>query len=178
MPVNRVLVDGLADLRRELRAASAEAPKALQVANKQVATRVADRARSAYGGEHQAKSGRGAASIRARATQTGASVVFGGPRAPYLPGQEFGARRFAAIGGGSYRKVFETGKGKLVAATGKRKRITQSSMRQFPAYVVAPGGRGGRGYFVYPTVRELYPQIVETYGDVIEAVLKKAFPTG
>ena len=42
-----------------------------------------------------------------------------------------------------------------------------------------PGCRGAgsdAGYFLYPTIRDEIPDIVETYGDAIERITRKAFP--
>lgn len=100
-------VRGLKELRRELKRGGDELPKRLQRVNKELAERVATEARSKFYRRvgqvdasftrdgPQRPSGRGsvsrsAASIRANATATGASVLGGGPKAPGFFGHEFG----------------------------------------------------------------------------------------
>ncbi len=78
---------GLVELRTAMRKAEAGSQKHLQVHFKEVATIVA----SAIAGKVTAgPTGRAAASVRARATATSASVVAGGPKAPYFPWLDFG----------------------------------------------------------------------------------------
>lgn len=46
-------------------------------------------------------------------------------------------------------------------------------------YKQFPGWRGSgadAGYFLYPTIRDEVPQIIETYGDAIDRIAAKAFP--
>lgn len=87
----RITVQGLSELRRGLRAANANAPRLVQVANKKVAQTVAEKAEQRYARRYRSRSGRGATSIRALASQSRAQVALGGARAPYLPGQNFGS---------------------------------------------------------------------------------------
>lgn len=37
-------------------------------------------------------------------------------------------------------------------------------------------GRGNRGYFFYPAVRESIPEIRDAYGDMLDALTERAFP--
>lgn len=140
-------VKGLKELQKELRRASPEMGKRLQMVNKQLAERVAERARgrvysSVPGAVRQGParpSGRGSlsrtrASIRARAGQTSASVVGGGPKAPGFYGHEFGG--------------------------GARPRT-----RQFPQH------RGKQGYFLYPTVREEVRDVFDEWNDLFDEVM-------
>jgi hypothetical protein len=48
-----------------------------------------------------------------------------------------------------------------------------SRFKQFPAW---RGNGTDAGYFLYPTIRDEIPEIVETYGDAIERITAKAFP--
>lgn len=93
MPVNKVEVHGLADFRRDLRAANKKAPKAFQQTNKKVANNVADKVRSKYSARYL-KTGRGAKTIRALASATKAQVALGSVGAPYVVGQNFGSTRY------------------------------------------------------------------------------------
>lgn len=83
----------LSDMRRWLRAAGDHLPKRLQQANKAIAQEVADLARAKYRRHYVQRSGDGAKSIRALATQTRAQVAIGSAKAPYGPGQNFGSDR-------------------------------------------------------------------------------------
>ncbi|MGE3858114.1 MAG: hypothetical protein AB7G21_14240 [Dehalococcoidia bacterium] len=175
----KLTVDGLRAFRRELRGIGPEFPKALQQENKKFAQEVASSARDAYTALYKSRSGRGAASIRGLATQTSAQVAMGTARTPYMLGQEFGAGA-ADIGQGEYTRISRTLFAKSVggrALFGKGKRFTRSSMRQFPAYITADSGRGGRGYFLYPTLRREVPKLIERYGKAIEVVTRRAFGT-
>ena len=86
-----VNVEGLDRLRRDLKAASADAPKELRQAHVEIAGKVAGDARDrAYGlGGVAAKT---APTVRASGTQAGAAIALGGPTAPWAAGAEFGGR--------------------------------------------------------------------------------------
>ena len=73
-------------VRDAMRAAAAGSQKALQVRFKSVASMVA----SAIAGEVPKLTGTAAGTVRARATTTGASIIAGGPKAPYYPWLDFG----------------------------------------------------------------------------------------
>jgi hypothetical protein len=94
MPIGKVEIVGLAELRSALKAADSKAPKALQKANKAVAKRVADKVQQKYSRRYRSVSGKGQRSIRALATATKAQVALGSTGVPYLVGQNFGSRRF------------------------------------------------------------------------------------
>jgi hypothetical protein len=49
----------------------------------------------------------------------------------------------------------------------------RKSTNQFNRYVQSPTGRGGRGYFFFPTVRRDAGKIAEQYLDAIDVVLRK-----
>lgn len=86
-----VSVEGLAELRRALKQVSAEAPKELSAAGKEVAGFVADDARgaaSSLGGV----AGHVAPSIRAAAAGGGGAVALGGTAYPMAAGAEFGGQ--------------------------------------------------------------------------------------
>lgn len=92
-----VAVEGLAAYRRALKSIAVQLPKDLQKQLKAVAETAAARARSNYQRRFQSsrRTRKGTAdTIRALATQTGASVAFGGARYPWVPGQEFGSDKF------------------------------------------------------------------------------------
>jgi len=83
-----IRIDGLADFGRNLKKLDAELPKALRVALNEAANVVVGHAVSPV----PKRSGRGAASIKARSTAKAVRVVEGGNRAPYMPWLDFGGR--------------------------------------------------------------------------------------
>lgn len=91
----KLRVDGLRELRKELRAIDAAFPKELRAANKQVAEQVVvPEARRRAGALTRPRVGsRLLATIRALASQTSATVAMGGARTPYARGMEFGSIR-------------------------------------------------------------------------------------
>jgi hypothetical protein len=74
------------EVQAALRKAGTGSGKALQAKLKIVSATVA----SAIAGQVPVLTGKAAASVRPRATQTGASIVAGGPSAPYYPWLDFG----------------------------------------------------------------------------------------
>ena len=88
-----VIIPELGPLRRELRAVSKTAPKALQRTNKRVSEMLLPKVRSRYAARYRAgrTQQRG---IRAFGTQRAAGLRIGGARYPYLPGQEWGSKRY------------------------------------------------------------------------------------
>lgn len=181
-----IKVQGLSAFRSSLREMGKAFPKELQKENKALANRAADAARSAYAGMYTQRSGAGAGSIVARATQLSAAVSFGSDKAPYMLGQEFGANQTAALGGGLFGAGMEStgisirrdrGRVRFIRI-GSRRRVLTTSLRQFPPYIPSPSGRGGHGYFVYPTLRRMIPEMMRRYGEAIDRVAAKAFPKG
>jgi hypothetical protein len=67
--------------------------KQLQKANKKIAVWLADEVESDYNSAHPPQSHEGANSIKARATQTSASIWMGSDLAPYVLGQNFGSNQ-------------------------------------------------------------------------------------
>lgn len=86
-----VNVEGLAQLRKDLKAVSDAAPRELRQAHVDVAQMVAGDAQGrAYGlGGVAAKT---APTVRASGTQAGAAIALGGPSAPWAAGAEFGGQ--------------------------------------------------------------------------------------
>ena len=178
---------GMKEFRADLRGLDKALLKELQKENKLVANEVAGHARAAYTGMHKQFSGRGASSIRGLASQTRAQVAIGSARAPYMLGQEFGANRYEALGGGMFGGGMEatgikTQRGRssrvLFTRIGSRRKVTKSSMRQFPPYKLSASGRGGEGYFFFPALRKAANGLPERYGKVLDRIAAKAFPKG
>lgn len=86
-----VNVEGLAELRRALKAISATAPKELSAAGKEVAQFVAADAQSAAQGLGGVAA-KVAPSIRAAAAAGGGAIALGGSAYPMAAGAEFGGR--------------------------------------------------------------------------------------
>jgi hypothetical protein len=86
-----VNVEGLAELRRALRAVSDSAPRELSAAGKEIAEFVASDARSAASGLGGVAA-KVAPSISARASAGGGAIGLGGSSYPMALGAEFGGR--------------------------------------------------------------------------------------
>lgn len=86
-------IDGLDDFRKHLRATDNRLGRAMGQANKKAAEVVASEARTRAQGSG-GSAAKGAESIKASAAQRAASVTIGGAKAPWMPGAEFGARRY------------------------------------------------------------------------------------
>jgi hypothetical protein len=86
-----VNVEGLAELRRALKAVSADAPKELNAAAKEVAAFVADDARSTAAGLGGVAA-HVAPSIKPSGTARGGAINLGGAAYPMALGAEFGGR--------------------------------------------------------------------------------------
>lgn len=90
----KVVADpSFAEMRAMLRAIPGKWAKELQKRNKKIAVWVADEVEAEYSSDHPAQTGHGAGSIRARSTQTSASVWIGSEAAPYVIGQNFGSNQ-------------------------------------------------------------------------------------
>lgn len=83
-----IKIDGLAEFRRNVKKLDADLPKMIRVVFNQATTLVIDWAKPRI--PH--RSGRAAASLKARSGQTEARVSLGGRRAPYTPWLDFGGR--------------------------------------------------------------------------------------
>jgi len=83
-----IKIDGLAQFSRNLKKLDSDLPKVLRVSLNGVADVVIADARPKV--PH--RSGRAAASIKARSTRTAVRVVAGGKKAPYYPWLDFGGR--------------------------------------------------------------------------------------
>lgn len=84
--VDAVQIEGFRDFRRALRALGPAAPRALRVAGNQAAAVVVDRAKAGV----PRRSGKAAASIKAKSTQTAVKIASGGRSAPYFPWLDYG----------------------------------------------------------------------------------------
>jgi hypothetical protein len=83
-----VRVTGLREFNRAIKRLDATAPKALRLALNDVADVVVRHARPLV----PRRTGRAAASLRARSTRSKVRVAAGGKRAPYYPWLDFGGR--------------------------------------------------------------------------------------
>lgn len=88
MTEQRVVVNGLRDLTKALKAADQEAVDAMKAALKAIAEGVAGDVRSRV----PKLTGRAAASYKPRGGVKGASIAFGGAKAGYVPWLDFGGR--------------------------------------------------------------------------------------
>lgn len=83
-----IKVEGLKEFTRSLKRLDAEVPKAMRVALNGAADIVLDYARPKI----PRRTGRAAASLKAKSTQTAVRVAAGGKKAPWYPWLDFGGR--------------------------------------------------------------------------------------
>jgi hypothetical protein len=83
-----ITIEGLSQFIRDVKALDAEIPKMTRKASNAAVEIVLGVARSRV----PKRSGRAAASLKAKSTQTAARVAAGGSRAPYYPWLDFGGR--------------------------------------------------------------------------------------
>lgn len=146
----KVTVRGLDDLRRELKKLDdAGLIDGLKDVNQSVAESVVRWARSRA--ETRLEK-RAAESLRASRVQARAQITFGGAKAAFAEGAEFGAMR---------EKTRQTSRGPV------------SGWKQFKEW---RGNDTGAGYFLFPSIRDHEEQIADEYLDGIEKLMSKAFP--
>lgn len=146
-----VQVEGLRELSRVLKNMDNDLARELRGANKDAAQVAADAAQvraRAQGGA----AAKGVTSIRASAGLRSASVGFGGARAPWMAGAEFGANR-------DRQRQRSTG--------------TYIGYRQFQPW---RGTGRTAGYFVYPAIRANEERIIDQYTQALDALLRRTFP--
>jgi len=173
-----IRVVGLEGLIRDLKAVAPQLAPKVRAANLAFANRLVPLVRRRYeefyprAGSDRASTGRSAREgIRASAGQGRSSIVIGGPRAPHLPGQEFGS--------GSAKSAFTRLMDRAARATfsqfgtGLLARERSSARGFYPQF--APfTSRQGR--FLYPVIREAVPGMVEEYYELLDSALEAAFP--
>jgi hypothetical protein len=86
--IEPIKITGLAEFNRDLRKLDAELPKVLRLAHNEAAQLIVDYARPRV----PTKTGRAAASIKAKSTRTETRVSGGSKRASYYPWLDFGGR--------------------------------------------------------------------------------------
>ncbi|MEV4846137.1 HK97 gp10 family phage protein [Micromonospora matsumotoense] len=83
-----IAVSGLKEFSKGLRQLDSDLPKALRLAMNAAATLVIDYAVPKI----PRRSGRAAATLKAKSTRTAARIAMGGKRAPYMPWLDFGGK--------------------------------------------------------------------------------------
>lgn len=142
-------INGLKDLQRELRAVNDKLPKELGNVNHEVAQYVISRSK---GRASTPLENRAADTLSAARNQRVSMVRLGGSRNPEALGAEFGA---------GHNVLRNTSRG---------------SMQGWNQFRPWRGSGGGAGYFLFPTIREDTPQIIEMYLDLIDRLTQRAFP--
>lgn len=146
-----VQVSGLKELNKQLRDLPGDLQKELPKINRAAADIVATDARSnalSIGGV----AAKTAPTIGVVGGARSAGVGFGGARAPWAGGAEFGAGRNVVR---------------------RRRSGSYLGFNQFQEW----SGNGPKaGYFVYPAIRDNNERIVRTYEEGLNDLLKRAFP--
>jgi hypothetical protein len=148
----QVTIVGLREFRSELRRMNRELGREMRQVHLKVAALVAGRAKSAAPGEL-------AGAITPRATQKAAFIGVR-PKPPYALGVFMGARgRFGWYSNPRYRG---------------------SAGRQFEPWVGNqwdPGDGGGAPYYIGPAINRSVDDVIELYGDEIDQLARRAFPS-
>lgn len=138
-----VQVRGLREVRNAARKVDKDIPKGLRRELLPVAQKVQGRIRSKV----PYLKGDARESVKARASQRGAAIAFGGNTAPYFPWLDFGGT---------------TGKGHRPGAA-------------YSGSVKRPWmGRPGDGRYVYPSIAEMTPEIEQAANDAVINLAKAA----
>ncbi len=146
--VAQVQVKGLRELQAAFKSVDADIPKELRNTFKVIAQMVA----TAAAAKVPRRTGTAAASITPRATQRGAAIAFGGPKAPYYPWLDFGG----TVGRGH-----------------KPNRPYSGSVKR--QYMGRPFGSGR---YIYPTIEAMDDQIKAAAAEaVIDAAKRAGFET-
>lgn len=140
----RVVVQNVGKLQSALKKVDANTGKQLKEGFRQIAERVANSARDRV----PRKSGRAAASVKARGSQRGGAIAFGGSAAPHYPWLDFG---------GSTGHRHKQG----VAWSGATKRPWL-------------GNPGGEGRYVYPAIRDHNKDIMDSVDELLARVIRDA----
>jgi hypothetical protein len=147
-----IKVEGLDDLRRELRKLDAAGlTNELKEANYRVAQSVIGPAQSRARGLGAMET-KAANTLKASRAAKAALINYGGARAPFAGGAEFGAHRDL------------------------RRRRGESSYVGFRQFAPWTGNGMTAGRFIYPTIRDMTPGILDEYGEEIGRITAKAFP--
>ena len=140
----KVEVRGIRELSRAFKAVDAELPKRLKARFLAIAETVASSAR----GNVPHRTGRAAASIKAKASARGAGIAFGGTAAPHYPWLDFGG---------------SVGKGHFPG-----KRWSGSVTREWW------GKPGGDGRYIYPAIDSHKQEITDAAEKAIADVARDA----
>lgn len=145
MTIEEVHFVGLKEFVTDLRRVDREFPRQLSRAMRGAAKHVERRARSEYARQYQqGASGRGTRSVKgiaAFASTRQAGVQFGGPKRPWLVGQEFGSNKY----------------------------------QQFRPWTgPGPNGRGSRGRFVWPSIRDEIDVVTDDLADELMTIYRGA----
>lgn len=134
MPTNdfKVQVRGIRELNKAFKQVSDDLPKQMKVGFQKISQMVVDAAAPKV----PEKSGKARASYKARGTAKGASIAFGGTKAPYAPWLDFGGK------------------------VGRKKSIQRAFIKE--------------GRYLYPTIKELNPQILNAVEELVNDVEKGA----
>lgn len=191
-------VIGLSELRSELKALEDKGLiEELKDANEAAAEIVAAQARANF----RALGGMGALvaeTVVASRTQNRAQLAFGGAKAPFAGGVEFGAERNVlrlrkntggratkvrneenldkVIGRVQAQTVAANGKGSVAKRLGGTQVQVIGKVRGWNQFKPWKGNGANAGYALYPAIRSKIGEVVDSYGDAIEKLAKKAFP--
>lgn len=149
-----IAIPGLREFRNELRRAEGDAPKLLQKENKAFAQRLVPEVQSEYRRHFPRPTTKERRRSRRRSSRTVDNV------------RARATQTTAGIAIGGARVPHMLGQ-----------EFGSDRYAQFAPWTgPAPGGRGSRGRFLFPVIREEAPKLVESYGEAVSAAFAAAYP--
>lgn len=130
MAIDPIQITGLRQMNKALKQVDTDLPKGTRLALNEGATIVADEARPHV----PRRTGRAAATYRARSTRTAARVAIGGAKAPYVPWLDFGGTANTAK-----RQFIKSGRYLFPALERKRPEVLAALERAVVAVVEGAG---------------------------------------
>lgn len=143
MANNRVVVTGLRETTKAIKAMETEAPKVLRMAMKRVADVVIVKIRA----KMPSRTGKAAHSVKPRGGVRGVGIAMGGAVAPYAPWLDFGG------------------------TTGRGHRPGQP--RTGSVYRRYMGRPVGKGRYLYPTIEENIDEIQDVFVEELNGLLRQ-----
>lgn len=147
-----VKIEGLRELRRELKAIDGKFPKEIAAVNKRVVENIVvpDAKRRAASRTNPRAGSKVVDSIRGLGSQTRAQIAGGGARVPHFKGHNYGSNQIRRTPRGGHTTQFPIRSRKV--------------------------GRGNAGYILEPAVYDNLPRVLDAYADMLDALLRPAFP--
>jgi hypothetical protein len=147
-----VYFEGLDEFRKGLKNLDAAYPKKLSAINKRMATSIVPDVQRRYAHHFESRRGRTTGSIKGKATQRQIAISVGTP------------------------SLYRGAKAENVA---KGQEFGSNAHRQFAPWTgKGPSGKGSRGRFLWPAVRDAAPKVADEYLGELEKLAAEVMPRG